>query len=438
MTERHKEKISSPFLALILRESRPIARKSLFILLATILLVEIGCQPTYLPSQPSPTRTASLPPSLTALPSQMPTYLPTPTPSVSSTPTATLVPTLIPTITRAPATLTPIPSPESVTSSPTPLIMPPLTGRIVYQNHCIPQRLEMINLDGTGWRILIDKDYNPDKSDQRGLEYTHPSWSPDGRWIAFSSDFTLTGGQIFVIKADGSQVKQLTRYYGLRVEEPAWSPDGQKIAFTLEHKIYVMNADGSEVHQLMRAPLFQSHPAWSPDGKKIAFFTQKTVTTHALSLFTVNEDGTGQKLVIGFGDGGGDTAWAPDGKRIAFIGTQGKTFTLFTVELDGSNLTPFTDSDWEAYNPSYSPDGKWIIVYARPIEGIARGEGWDLRLINVQTKNMTLFVTQKTGCVDQPAWSPVPSLESGGTYTITAWGSNLNLRGRPHLEREYA
>ena len=335
-------------------------RISLILLLSSLL---IGPSCSNGPTRVAPTPTIIMSPMLLATLPLTATLIPTSIPSI----------TLSPTFTRVPATLTPMPSPEIVTSSPTPLIMPPLTGRIVYRS-CFPQKLAISNLDGSGGRILIDKDLNPDKSDQRGLEYEYPSWSPDGRWIVFSSTYAFTGEQIFVIKANGSQVKQLTRYWGKHIESPAWSPDGQKIAFVIDAKIFVMNSDGSEVVPLTNTSLVEYLPAWSPDGHKIAFFSQKSPGTKPEILFVVNADGTDRQLVTDFGAGTWDTggdriAWSPDGKRIAFIG--GSSNTLYTVEPDGRNLTQVSNSDWEVGNPSWSPDGKWIAVNAK-----STGMGW--------------------------------------------------------------
>ena len=70
-----------------------------------------------------------------------------------------------------------------------------------------------------------------------------PAWSPDGRRIAFASG--RDGNfEIYVINADGSRQRRLTRNTGRDVG-PVWSPDGRRIAFESNWQVYVMNADGS-------------------------------------------------------------------------------------------------------------------------------------------------------------------------------------------------
>jgi tricorn protease-like protein len=100
-----------------------------------------------------------------------------------------------------------------------------------------------------------------------------PDWSPDGTQIAF-----VRNGDIFVMKADGSDHINLTNTLPPMVEEfPTWSPDGNQIAFDSNRddpfgtSLYVMNADGSApVRITTRAPANDISPAWSSLGT-IAF-----------------------------------------------------------------------------------------------------------------------------------------------------------------------
>ncbi len=92
-----------------------------------------------------------------------------------------------------------------------------------------------------------------------------PAWSPDGRQIAFESD--LDGdGEIFIMNADGSNVRQIT-HNTLWDEGPAWSPDGTQFVFSrgaddLHLDIWTMNADGSDARQHTTYPGRDESPDW--------------------------------------------------------------------------------------------------------------------------------------------------------------------------------
>jgi Tol biopolymer transport system component len=126
-------------------------------------------------------------------------------------------------------------------------------------------------------------------------------WSRDGRKLAF----VRAGGRgrggpaalyLYVMNADGSGPRRLTRMAQVNYSLPSWSPDGRKIVFVSERdgnfEVYVMNADGSGQRNLTRHPGHDSDPAWSPDGRKIAFTTKRDGN---FEVYVMNADGSGQQ-----------------------------------------------------------------------------------------------------------------------------------------------
>jgi TolB protein len=138
-----------------------------------------------------------------------------------------------------------------------------------------------------------------------------PRFSPDGTRIVFSRIRKYAGNgfqqeAIFVINADGSNLRQLTAW-GIAEEHPGWSPDSQwivfnvaKEAFTLpghptgsSNSIYLMHADGTDQHLLYngRSELPTHKPVFSPDGTKILFGCwSRTILSN--DICTMNVDGT--------------------------------------------------------------------------------------------------------------------------------------------------
>jgi Tol biopolymer transport system component len=202
---------------------------------------------------------------------------------------------------------------------------------------------------------------NADGSEQQRLTENDvadwgPDWSPDGRKILWNSAVGTGGFGFFgtTMRPDGSDVRRLSKRY---VEYPTWSPDGTRIAFMAQeagasgtnpdYNIFVMDADGSNVRRLTRNPGSDGWPAWSPDGSRIVYTS--TIDDCSLSdapdcrstgdigpwhdVWVMNADGTNQRRVTP--DFGQFFAWSPDGRVIMVAGAS----SLYVIRPDGSGRT---------------------------------------------------------------------------------------------------
>ena len=188
----------------------------------------------------------------------------------------------------------------------------------------------------------------------------HPTWSPSGGRIAFSS-----GAEIYTMDADGSNVVQLTNHSATDWF-PAWSPDGDRIAFTSwrdgNGEIYVMDADGSTVVRLTNhsAEYEYREPAWSPDGGRIAFQSYDPGNDGNDEIFVMDADGSNIVQLTNHSANDWMPAWSPDGGRIAFVSDRGGNYDIYIMGVDGSNVVQLTNHSAVDWEPDWSPDGDRI------------------------------------------------------------------------------
>jgi Tol biopolymer transport system component len=204
---------------------------------------------------------------------------------------------------------------------------------------------------------------NPDGSNQTRLTFSGgamPSWSPDGRKIAFSQ----SGGEIWVMNADGSAPKELTSTPTAVDISPTWSPDGTKIAFARyssgNYDIWTMNADGSNPTNVTNNPAEDIDPSWQPGGSKIAFQTNRNGNAQ---IYTMNADGSGLVDLSNsptISDAHPD--WSPDGSKIAFDSNRDTPVVggdVYVMNADGSGVSRRTTTHQDEM-PAWSPDGTKI------------------------------------------------------------------------------
>ena len=230
------------------------------------------------------------------------------------------------------------------------------------------------NLDGDREIFVMAADGSDVRRLTRNNSYeTEPAWSPDGSRILFTSDHD-GGYGLYTMRPDGTGVRQLTES-GTENFSPDWSPDGTRILFTSDRdgddELFMVDADGSNERQLTDNDTDDIGPDWSPDGTRAVF------TAHTSAVLTTAADAVYQASIIHLNRGEGppsvepltgpytdawDLAWSPDGERILFIGDSGEgRFDLHVVEADGSRMRRLTKSIADEQAAIWSPDGTQIL-----------------------------------------------------------------------------
>jgi len=178
------------------------------------------------------------------------------------------------------------------------------------------------------------------------------SFSPDSRYFAFAQ---LTGRnyEIYLYDMFSRVKKRLTRNFGVDVS-PAFSPDGKKIVFSSGRsgtpQIYVMNTNGAGVRRITRRGTYNTEPEWSPRGDRIAF-TGRVTDGSSIDIVTVNPDGSDLRRLTGGQRRNESPTWSPDGRNIAFSSDRSGRKYVYVMTLAGTQLMRLKPGQ----GPSWSP-----------------------------------------------------------------------------------
>ncbi|HEX7011811.1 MAG TPA: amidohydrolase family protein [Steroidobacteraceae bacterium] len=222
------------------------------------------------------------------------------------------------------------------------------------------------------------------KLDVRSGTWMSVDVSPDGSRLVFD-----LLGDIYELPIEGGEARALTS--GLAWDmQPRYSPDGRSIAFTSDRgggdNLWIMGADGSSPRQVTKEQFrLLNSPAWHPNGRYIVgrkhFTTRRSLGTGEIWIYSL-EGGEGVQLVKRpneeFQKELGEPAFSPDGKFLYFTqNTSGgntfeyaqdvnrEIFTIRRLELASSKIEPFVTGPGGAVRPTPSPDGRYLAFIRR-------------------------------------------------------------------------
>jgi tricorn protease len=232
--------------------------------------------------------------------------------------------------------------------------------------------------------------------------------SPTGARAVFEAH-----GEIFTVPAEKGDTRNLTNTPGAAERNPTWSPDGKTIAYfsdaTGEYQLYLHDQTGFKppvVVDLGPDPSYFYNPTWSPDSKHIAY-EDKHLRIWVIDVPVEGQPAPKPVLVDHgvYGSFGADfgVVWSPDSKWIAYhrdLDNQLRAIFLYSMETH--KFTQVTDGMSDAYSPAFDLNGKYLYFVESTDDGPSQA-GIDLSSLNrAQTTAPYVVVLAKDGA------SPIP------------------------------
>jgi TolB protein len=270
-------------------------------------------------------------------------------------------------------------------------------------------QIAYVSQEGSGensqYRLIVaDADgVNPQRVADSADPIMSPSWSPDGRKLAYVS---FEGGQsaIYVQTLRTGTRDRVSARAGIN-GAPVFSPDGRMLALTLSQDkgnpdIYMLDLAGQVLTRLTRNVAIDTEPTWAPDGQRIYFTSDRSGGPQIYRVETYL--GAEVERVTYEGSYNARARVSPDGTQLAVVHRVQSNYRIAVVDPD-TGLTQILSNGRLDESPSFAPNGAQIIY--------ATQEGGAGVLSSVSTDGrIHRQIASVAGDVREPAWSPFPRI----------------------------
>lgn len=256
-----------------------------------------------------------------------------------------------------------------------------VAGKAIYQ-------LWMADADGAREQLLRES----------AQPLMSPSWSPNGREIAYVSFEDGRKPAIYRQILSTGQREKLTAFDGLN-SAPAWSPDGSKLAMVLSRdgdpEIYIMDIASRKLQRITRHFAIDTEPCWMPDGKSLLFTSNRGGQPQIYQVFL---DSLSTQRVSFEGDYNARPVVTSDGKQVIMVHRRDGDFHIALLELASGRMHILTDTALDE-SPTLAPNDRMLMYAAK------QGDKGILAAVSIDG-GVKVKLPAQSGDVREPAWSP--------------------------------
>jgi Tol biopolymer transport system component/DNA-binding winged helix-turn-helix (wHTH) protein len=253
------------------------------------------------------------------------------------------------------------------------------------------------------WSVPVDGASEPKPlMRETSFRNTLPTFSPDGRRIAFFNRRRGTEGDIWIMNADGSDPQPATIHPDVDFM-PSWMPDSATVAYGSKRNgklmVWTTSLTDRLDKPLVEMPEF-TFPRVSPDGKELVFHLADA--NQVLNVYKMPVTGGKPQQLTFDPEMAGYAVWSYDGKQIAYEVKRGQSTYLHLIPASGGTPVQLNNDAGQTWPHSWAPDGDRIAF-----AGLRDG-AWNVYWISSKTreqKRLTNY-TSAASFVRYPAWSP--------------------------------
>lgn len=186
------------------------------------------------------------------------------------------------------------------------------------------EKIFVMNPDGTdNKRLIPDNTRQGSSSEDKPPVWAAPSWSPDGKSLAYTAPDEVQRQKMYIINSDGTGKRQVLNDDS-RQWSPDISPDGKSIVYVsyndkLKEELFIVDINGTAKRQLTFDEIKKNYPVWGPDGI-ITYVSYENLTSSGEKIFAINQDGTDKRLFVDGDYRQRSPSFSSDGRKFSYAG----------------------------------------------------------------------------------------------------------------------